>query len=335
MAGVLQSASNKTSGGAVAESFLTNDNTKRISDRGFGFMPGEILSLAMRAKSSYSQFANVRIACQQIVPVIVRLQNSNAAVTALVDSLRHDPFYLAITQQFRNDEGRRRRALARYFDYSMNEGVRIGRLVVWPDASVGAAVWLLPTETSTYNAEREAKAEFLEERIGTSSRDVYARIMKFMVPRASAAVDSSSWLSELRRRLRAKESARASLSRPCAKPIGQAWTVISKHSIIEIRASINGSAFLRSEPTKNRSQARRTPSCAGGHTIAGPPTPIINPTGNRQYVYGSSNADSNSQRKYRRALHMGRSGWRSLRRLASGQDTEPERYRGADALGYE
>jgi GNAT superfamily N-acetyltransferase len=193
MAGVIQSASNKTSGGAVAESFLTNDNTKRISDRGFGFMSGEILSLAMRAKSSYSQFANVRSACQQIVTVIVRLQNSNAAVTALVDSLRHDPFYVAITQQFRNDEGRRRRALARYFDYSMSEGVRIGRLVVWPDASVGAAVWLLPTETSTYNAELEAKSEFLEECIGTSSRDVYARIMEFMVPRASAAVDSSSW----------------------------------------------------------------------------------------------------------------------------------------------
>jgi GNAT superfamily N-acetyltransferase len=128
-----------------------------------------------------------------IAAVIVRSRNSGATLMALVDSLRHDPFYVAITEQFGDDENRRRQALARYFDYSMNEGIRIGRLVVWRDESVGAAVWLLPTETSTHNVEREAKADFLEECIGTSGRDVYARIMEFMVPRASAAVDASSW----------------------------------------------------------------------------------------------------------------------------------------------
>jgi GNAT superfamily N-acetyltransferase len=171
-----------------------------ISDRGFE-SAARGLSVAIPAKLSYSQFANVRSHCQQIVlcdrglmaAVIVHSRNSGATLMALVDSLQHDPFYVAITEQFADDESRRRQALARYFDYSMNEGIRMGRLVVWPDESVGAAVWLLPTETSTYNAEREAKAVFLEECIGTSGRDVYARIMEFMVPRASAAVDSSSW----------------------------------------------------------------------------------------------------------------------------------------------
>lgn len=33
----------------------------------------------------------------------------------------------------------------------------MGHLVVWPDPSVGAAVWLLPAEASVYDA--EAKAE--------------------------------------------------------------------------------------------------------------------------------------------------------------------------------
>jgi hypothetical protein len=37
--------------------------------------------------------------------------------TALVDSLRYDPFYVAITEEFADNEARRRRALARYFDY--------------------------------------------------------------------------------------------------------------------------------------------------------------------------------------------------------------------------
>jgi hypothetical protein len=76
--------------------------------------------------------------------------------------------------------------------------------------------------------------------------------------------DGTCPLSELRRCLRAKGSARDSLSRLCSKPIRQASTAISKHSIIEIRGSINGSASLPSQPTKNRSQARRTLSCAGG-----------------------------------------------------------------------
>lgn len=44
-------------------------------------------------------------------------------------------------------------ALALYFDYSMSEGVRMGHLVVWPDPSDGAAVWLLPADTSVYDAE--------------------------------------------------------------------------------------------------------------------------------------------------------------------------------------
>ena len=51
-------------------------------------------------------------------------------MAALVDALRYDPFYVTITEEFADDEARRREALARYFDYSMSEGARIGRLVV-------------------------------------------------------------------------------------------------------------------------------------------------------------------------------------------------------------
>jgi hypothetical protein len=71
----------------------------------------------------------------------VTSSNSPATVAALVDSLRYDPFYVAITEEFADNEARRRQALALYFDYSMSEGARVGRLVVWPDPAVGAAVW--------------------------------------------------------------------------------------------------------------------------------------------------------------------------------------------------
>src|SRR5262249_31736799 len=87
--------------------------------------------------------------------------NSPATVAALIDSLRYDPFYVTITREFADNEALRRQALARYFDYSMSEGARMGRLVVCPDEAIGAAVWLLPAERSVYETEAQAKAEFL------------------------------------------------------------------------------------------------------------------------------------------------------------------------------
>lgn len=119
--------------------------------------------------------------------------NSPATLAALADSLRYDPFYVAITAAFADDEARRRQALGCYFDYSMNEGARLGRLVVWPDESVGAAVWLLPAEKSVYEAEAKAKGEFLAEVLGATGADTYRRIVDFMRPRASRAVGETAW----------------------------------------------------------------------------------------------------------------------------------------------
>jgi GNAT superfamily N-acetyltransferase len=124
---------------------------------------------------------------------IMTASNSPTTVAALVDSLRYDPFYVAITEEFADNEARRRQALARYFDYSMSEGARMGRLVVWPDESVGAAVWLFPTETSVSDAKTKAKAEFLGEALGGTGAEAYRRIIDFMRSRASAAIAESAW----------------------------------------------------------------------------------------------------------------------------------------------
>jgi GNAT superfamily N-acetyltransferase len=123
----------------------------------------------------------------------VTVSNSPATVAALVDSLQSDPFYVAITREFAADEVLRRQALARYFDYSMSEGARRGRLVVWPDQAIGAAVWLLPAEPSVYETESKAKAEFLSETLGATGMDAYRRIVDFMRARAAAAVAESAW----------------------------------------------------------------------------------------------------------------------------------------------
>jgi GNAT superfamily N-acetyltransferase len=114
-------------------------------------------------------------------------------LAALVDSLCEDPFYVAITRAFADDETRRRQALTRYFDYCMSEGARMGRLVVLPDPAVGAAVWLLPADSSAHEAEANAKAAFLADTLGATGADAYKRIIDFMRRRASAAVAESAW----------------------------------------------------------------------------------------------------------------------------------------------
>jgi GNAT superfamily N-acetyltransferase len=144
---------------------------------------------------SQVNFGRVRLSGQRTFeyPAVVTSSNSPATVAALVESLRYDPFYETITEEFADSEARRRQALARYFDYSMSEGARMGRLVVWPDPAVGAAVWLLPAEMSAYDAEAKAKAEFLAAALGATGRDAYWRIINFMRPRAAAAVAETAW----------------------------------------------------------------------------------------------------------------------------------------------
>ena len=123
----------------------------------------------------------------------MRFANNRATLNALVDALRRDPFYAAISEDFAHDEARRREALARYFDYSMSEGARTGRLVVFPEASIGAAVWLLPVKPAVSEAESKAKAAFLASELGANGGLKYRRIVDFMLPHARAIIAPSAW----------------------------------------------------------------------------------------------------------------------------------------------
>ena len=83
--------------------------------------------------------------------------------------------------------------LAHYFDYSMREGELHGRLVVWPDAPIAAAVWQLPMDAAQILCACAAKAEFLADTLGAAGADTYRRIIGFMEPRAAAVVEPSAW----------------------------------------------------------------------------------------------------------------------------------------------
>jgi GNAT superfamily N-acetyltransferase len=115
-----------------------------------------------------------------------------ATLNALIDSLQFDPFYAAIVEGF-DDEDSRRRALARYFDYSMTEGAQNGRLVIWPEPSIGAAVWVLPQDRASSDVHSAAKAAFLAEAIGARGAETYRRVIDFMNPRAVSSVPATAW----------------------------------------------------------------------------------------------------------------------------------------------
>jgi GNAT superfamily N-acetyltransferase len=121
------------------------------------------------------------------------LANSQAVVDALVASLRHDPFYMAITEGHGADETRRSETLSRYFDYSMSEGARVGRCVQSFHDAPGAAVWLLPLSSEQSAAEASAKATFIQGALEPKGAQNYHRIVDFMAARSRSLVSGAAW----------------------------------------------------------------------------------------------------------------------------------------------
>jgi GNAT superfamily N-acetyltransferase len=111
----------------------------------------------------------------------------------LVLALQDDPFYVAITEDFAADSIERSSVLRRYFEYSVQEGRRMGRCVVAADGCSGAAIWTLPSEARVRQGEAAAKQRFLVECLGPLGLANYRSIIDFMTPRAREVVGDSSW----------------------------------------------------------------------------------------------------------------------------------------------
>ena len=115
------------------------------------------------------------------------------ACAAAVAALEHDPFYRSISVEFGADYARRRAALAAYFDYSIGQGRRIGRVVHLEPADMGVAVWVLPQSDEVHERERMRKRAYLQEVLGESGCENYARIVEFMSARARTVVANDAW----------------------------------------------------------------------------------------------------------------------------------------------
>ena len=115
-----------------------------------------------------------------------------ATAACLVEALSDDPFYSAITVDF-PEEGRRRGVLRRYFEYSMEEGGRLGTCTVLPEDGRGVAIWTKPASEELACSSRRAKHLFLESILGRKGLENYDSIIGFMSPRSHGAAGKDAW----------------------------------------------------------------------------------------------------------------------------------------------
>ena len=114
---------------------------------------------------------------------------SSSAVAALED----DPFYRSICAPYCSDTVRRRAVLARYFDYSIQEGRELGRCIHLADEARGVAVWLLPQSPEVESQAAERKRTFLQATLNIEGCANYYRIVEFMSAKSATLVDEAAW----------------------------------------------------------------------------------------------------------------------------------------------
>ena len=121
------------------------------------------------------------------------LPSLDPACASAVAALEHDPFYRSISEQFTHEEIRRRAALTEYFDYSIRQGMRVGRVARLDETRIGVAVWLLPQSAAVAERERLQKERFLPGVLGEQGYLNYHRMIDYMGARARAIVSGDAW----------------------------------------------------------------------------------------------------------------------------------------------
>jgi len=127
---------------------------------------------------------------EETSPLVVK---TDPASLSAVAALEDDPFYRSICAPYESDTTRRRAVLAKYFDYSIQEGRELGRCVHLADEARGVAVWLLPQSPEVESQAAERKRTFLKAALTTEGCANYYRIIEFMSTKSATLVDDAAW----------------------------------------------------------------------------------------------------------------------------------------------
>jgi GNAT superfamily N-acetyltransferase len=125
-------------------------------------------------------------ACQLLV-------KTDPASPCAVAALEDDPFYRSICAPYAADTVRRRAVLAKYFDYSIQEGRELGRCIHLADEARGVAVWLLPQSPRLESQAAQSKRTFLHAALSPKGCENYYRIIEFMSAKSAALIDEAAW----------------------------------------------------------------------------------------------------------------------------------------------
>ena len=112
---------------------------------------------------------------------------------ALYAALTEDAFYITMEKSAHGSPAERREAMLRYFDYSLQEGRRYGRLQVAAEGPVGASIWSRPLDGDQARQMAEEKKAFLRKEMGPASLAAYARITAGMARQTDTVIPPDCW----------------------------------------------------------------------------------------------------------------------------------------------
>ena len=112
---------------------------------------------------------------------------------ALYDALTDDAFYFAMENSVSGGPARRREAMLRYYDYSMREARKYGKLHRPNGDALGVSIWSRPVNGEMSKQIANEKKAFLREQMGDASLAKYAQITGFMAEHTATVVPPDSW----------------------------------------------------------------------------------------------------------------------------------------------
>ena len=115
------------------------------------------------------------------------------ASLSAVAALETDPFYRSICAPHGDDPRKSRAILERYFDYSIQEGLELGRAIHLPNAAQGVAVWLLPQPEDVESQAAQRKHAFLQTILEPEGWQNYRSMIGFMSSKSAAIVNNEAW----------------------------------------------------------------------------------------------------------------------------------------------
>ena len=105
------------------------------------------------------------------------LSDHVAYAQSLYQALRNDPFYRCLENSIENESGRQDAMLA-YYQLSMQDAARWGRLTLSEDGSHGAAVWALPLDAEAAEQRHAERGAALKVALGAQASETYARMAR-------------------------------------------------------------------------------------------------------------------------------------------------------------